>query len=758
MRGLLICLAVIAPLARDDQASDLTERLRQVDPIVLPDNRAYQAFQSDQKERLVAAALRENAAWDQVRDQASWRAYRDPRLAALRRSLGAFPSVKAPRWRMTGEVPGDGFVIENVVIETRPGLVVAANLYRPARRDPDRRMPGFLIVHSHHAPKTQGELQDMGMTWARQGCTVLVPDQPGHGERRQHPFVTEADHPGPFRVGRQDYYFRQNTAAQLHLVGESLMGWMVWDLMRCLDVLQARPGVDGAKLIVLGAVAGGGDPAGVLAALDERVAAVAPFNFGGPQPDYPVPANPARDFYFFGVPSWESTRSLRLGARDGFSQWTIVAGVAPRRLVYAHEFAWDEPRDPIWPRIQRVFGLFGSSEHLATTVGRGELRGQPPESSHCTNIGPLHREGLHRAFARWFDLPVPKEYSRRLPADQLLTATPESRAEFASLPVHRLADAIAQTSLTTVQERLARLDATERRATLRALWSERLGDVEPDAPAREIARAVEAGNGLKVERLKLEVESNLPVPAMLISREMEVGRRPAVVAVARAGKGAFLKERGEALAVLLEAGVRVALVDVRDTGETRAPGDDRGFRGAATSRSAGEWLLGQTVLGHQLRDVRSVIAYVKRREDVDATRLAVWGDSFATTNDEGRATRVPLDAEPGPARAEPMGGLLALLAGLFEPELKAVAARGGPVSYRSLLQSPFMHVPHDALVPDVMNAGDLSALVEALAPKAVRVVGEVDGEDRRVGGKGRAGTDVAPAVLAGWLRDQLAAP
>ena len=35
-------------------------------------------------------------------------------------------------------------------------------------------MPGLLIVHSHHRDKTHGELQDMGMTWARAGCLVLV--------------------------------------------------------------------------------------------------------------------------------------------------------------------------------------------------------------------------------------------------------------------------------------------------------------------------------------------------------------------------------------------------------------------------------------------------------------------------------------------------------------------------------------------------------------------------------------------------------
>ena len=63
-----------------------------------------------------------------------------------------------------------------------------------------------------------------------------MPDHLGHGERRQHDFATEKDYDKPFRVGRQDYYFRYNAGLQLAAAGESLMGWMAWDLMRGVNV------------------------------------------------------------------------------------------------------------------------------------------------------------------------------------------------------------------------------------------------------------------------------------------------------------------------------------------------------------------------------------------------------------------------------------------------------------------------------------------------------------------------------------------
>src|SRR5262249_22984925 len=142
---------------------------------------------------------------------------------------------------------------------------------------------------------------------AKLGCAVLVPDQLGHGERRQHPFATEKDYPRPFRVGRQDYYFRHTVGTQLYLVGDGLMGWMAWDQMRCVDVLLARPGVDPERIALLGSVAGGGDPAAVTAALDTRIKFVVPFNFGGPQPEtrYPLPDDAEASFNYAGGGSWE---------------------------------------------------------------------------------------------------------------------------------------------------------------------------------------------------------------------------------------------------------------------------------------------------------------------------------------------------------------------------------------------------------------------------------------------------------------------
>lgn len=686
----------------------------------------------DVQARLRDANRRENQAWQQVRTRGDWEQYRDARLQALRVSLGRFPPApKELKVRITRRLEGDGYRVENLVFESRPGLVVTANLYAPAK--PTENMPGILISHSHHNPKTQGELQDMGMTWARAGCLVLIPDHLGHGERRQHPFRAAADCPRPFRLGRQDYYFRYVTGLQLHLVGESLMGWIAWDLMRGVDLLLSRPGIDPQRVIVLGAVAGGGDPAAVAAALDPRIRAVVPFNFGGPQPDYAIPADAARDFYYFGVAYWESTRCLRLGARDGFAQWLIVAAVAPRRLVYAHEFAWDREHDPVWPRLRQVFDWYGMPDHLATAFGQGTLKGSPPESSHCNNIGPLHRSRLYPLFQRWWNMPAPAEYSQRRPTEELLCSTPAVAREFRTRSVHELAAELGANQAQAAQRQLADLSVADRRRRLRGDWERLLGEVTPTADPKVVAHRDQRLTKVTVEYLALRVERDIVVPLVLLIPDHRPGARlPVVIALAQAGKQAVLRQRAEVLAELLDGGVAVCLPDVRGTGELRPTDASRRYSGASTSLSATEWLLGQTLVGARLRDLRSVLRYLRTRADLAPGRVALWGDSVAPPNPKDRNLSVPLEVDPFPDQAEPLGGLLALLGTLYEDDIRVVYTHGGLVSYHSLLQSPFCYVPHDALVPAALTVGDLPAVAAALVPRPLRLEGMVDGLNRQV--------------------------
>jgi cephalosporin-C deacetylase-like acetyl esterase len=76
---------------------------------------------------------------------------------------------------------------------------------------------------------------------------------------------------------------------------------MVQDVRRGIDLLWADPQIDHDRIIVIGAVAGGGDLAAVAGALDDRVAAVVAFNLG-----------------HLSTGDWDSTRNLADTAQLGF--------------------------------------------------------------------------------------------------------------------------------------------------------------------------------------------------------------------------------------------------------------------------------------------------------------------------------------------------------------------------------------------------------------------------------------------------------
>ncbi len=683
------------------------------------------------RDGLRAANERETRAWREVKTRADWERFRDVRIQALRESLGTFPPApKDVKVRVVRELEGDGHRIRNIVFETRPGLFVTANLYLPA--EAPKSGAGILICHSHHAPKEQGELQDMGMTWARAGNVVLVMDQLGHGERRQHPFVDADSYPKPFRVGRQDYYFRYNVGNQLHLIGESQVGWMAWDLMRGVDVLLAQPGVDREKIILLGSVAGGGDPAAVTSALDRRIAAVAEFNFGGPQPEttYPLPADAEDAFNYAGGGSWESTRNLRLSARDGFLPWVIVGATAPRRLVYGHEFSWDREHDPVWKRFERIYDLYDARDRLAAAPGRGRI-GTKDNDTECTNIGPWHRKLMHPLFKTWFDMPVPaEEFKQRRPARELMCLTPEVVKELKPRPLMEVAAALGEERAAAARKELGGLKPEERRKRLREMWTKLLGDVDAKAEPKVLSQEVVKAGGVDVHRVVLEVEPGTVVPLLLLVPPVKAGEKPpVVVGVCQQGKAELLKGRAETVAALLDAGVAVCLPDVRGTGESNPGSRDR--QSVSTSISSSELMLGQTLVGLRLRDLRSVLKYLRTRDGLDAKRLALWGDSLAPVNAADRDVKVPLDLEQ-PDQAEPLGGLLALFGALFEDDVRAIDVRGGLAEYSSVLKSQFVCLPHDVFVPGALSAGDLCDVAASLAPRPLRLDAMVDGLNKRV--------------------------
>ena len=751
MKNLIVSLALLAASPRAAIAQELETRLAEIDPRVYPpgSDEAKNApllmgkFLKAERGRVNAEDIK---AWQAVAakaDKHEWQRFIARRIANLKKSLGSLPALTAEvPVHIAKTIAGDGFAIDNLLYESRPGLWVTANLYRPVPLP--QSAPGILIIHSHHNGKSQGELQDMGMMWARAGCYVLIPDQLGHGERRQHPFVNEKSFPQPFKVGRQDYYFRYNLGIQLHLVGESLIGWMANDLIAGVTLLVNKPNIDPARIILLGSVAGGGDPAAVTAALDKRIQCLVPFNFGGPQPEtkFPLPADADTSFNYMGSGSWESTRNLADSAPGGFLPWAIVASISPRRLIHAHEFAWDGDRDPVWKRYKQIWSWHGADDKLAVAHGRGSVTGKPPESTHCDNIGPEHRAMIHPLFKKWFGIDVPREeYKKRVPAADLICWTPELKEKLKPRMVHELAGERWEQQRPKVGESV---EETNRRVFESASRVE-FWKFGPEVTQDRIDGA---GGPVQARRVALRNKrTGLEVLFLLLTAEQKGKTEKIVLAFSQHGKEPFLKSCRAELAGLLRNGIAICLIDLPGAGETVGRADSRNRTSGATAQSSTLRMLGGTMpllQANALVDVKHFLQddAAKRERDLS---ICLWTESFAKVNGGSTVVETPRDVESPPFLAEPLGFSAALVyffgarGNGGDSDCRGLLARGGLVSFSGVLKSPFIHVSEDSLElallrgfenEDYAIAAYRLAKDNGRALNPVRLEGLVDGSNR----------------------------
>jgi hypothetical protein len=160
----------------------------------------------------------------------------------------------------TGSVQMKGYIIKNIVFQTRPGVYATANLYIPDGQGP---FPGVINLLGHWR---KGKIdstgpQAVGHTLASNGYVCLTVDPWGAGERT----TTHGDFE----------YHGANLGASLMNVGESLLGVQVSDNMRGVDLLCSLPQVDQEKIGATGA-SGGGNQTMWLSAVDERVKSSVP--------------------------------------------------------------------------------------------------------------------------------------------------------------------------------------------------------------------------------------------------------------------------------------------------------------------------------------------------------------------------------------------------------------------------------------------------------------------------------------------------
>ena len=197
---------------------------------------------------------------------AEFRAWQDRFRDAYRQCLGPWPDPAEPNVRLLEERDFPSFTATRLHFQSSPGVTVPAYLLLPRGIAPGEKRPGILAAHGHgdgrhndgkddllgldHGdPERAASIRRQNLDYARQaaerGYAVIVPDWLPFGERKAPPEW----------VGRRD---RCNVVGMgWSYLGYTMLGQNIWDGMRALDILAARPEVDPERLGVIGLSYGG---------------------------------------------------------------------------------------------------------------------------------------------------------------------------------------------------------------------------------------------------------------------------------------------------------------------------------------------------------------------------------------------------------------------------------------------------------------------------------------------------------------------
>lgn len=325
-------------------------------------------------DEMIQAYLREQTATvaakfaSDVKTLEDWQAKRPEFLREYYYMLGLSPMPeKTPlHATVTGKVTGEGYVVENLHYQSRPGLYVTGNLYRPAVVKPDEKLPAIFYVCGHsNRPRNGNKVayQSHGIWFARHGYVCLIVDSLQLGE-------IAATHHGTYNLQRWWWHSRGYTPA----------GVEAWNGIRGIDYLISREDVDAKRIGVTG-ISGGGAATFWIAAADERVAAAAPVSGMADLESY-IPnrtINGHCDCMFcYNTYEWPWTR--------------IASLIAPRPFLFVNS-----DQDPIFPmdanervnlRMERLYSLYGVGDRFDAVVSIG---------------GHAYRKDIRQAAYRFFN-------------------------------------------------------------------------------------------------------------------------------------------------------------------------------------------------------------------------------------------------------------------------------------------------------------------------------------------------------------------
>ncbi len=570
----------------------------------------------------------------------------------IRSCFSPFPKKTPLNIQIIKEQIYDGYTLQNILFESRPGYLVSGNFYIP---EGNTKFPVVLGCCGHSAEgKAAPAYQSFCQGLAKQGYLVLITDPVSQGERWQFEDGLE----GKTWLGKNSVVEHNYIGKIQRLNGEFFGTWRVWDKIRALDVLLKHPRADKSRVGVTG-ISGGGTLSSYLTALDDRITMAAPGCYittflHNIENTLPTDAEQ--------VPPGILKRGLDM---IDF----ILARVPKPVLLLGEQHDFFDPRglEQAYQEANRIYKLLGAEKNIELFVG--------PNGHGYSREG---REAMYKFFNKQLGIKActDEEKLRVRPVKpEKLFAAPNGDVNKAGLKKVWQFNAELATELKAKKKKLSKKELVQTLEKLlklpkckgicryRSSQCQRLDDKKYKVQTHYI---VETEPGIKavlarfckqrpadVHVLQPPKELDLHIPHLFSSDEL---------AKIKSDEAWFVEPRG----------IGSSCPQSLDGYDFFNPyGLD--YMYAATADMLGEVLYGQRVY-----DVLCVIDLLVDR-GVTKIHLHGYGQSAP----------------------------LAVMVKLLHPAVKTVTLRGGPKSYYSLTQRPLTSWPTSMMIPDILKFVDL---------------------------------------------------
>ncbi len=284
------------------------------------------------------------------REAAEWQKSLRAKVTEL---VGGFPTSRGPLRPITLETRSfPGYSREKIVFDSQPGVSVLAYLLLPEKAQRPaavmicvpghgRGVDDIVGIDENGRDRTDkaGYQHDFAIQVAEAGIAAVAIEPMGFGCRRDPLNARQG-------LGRKAC---DPVAGGALLVGHTMIGWRVWDVMRTIDYIATRPELDAKRIGCMG-ISGGGTVTVFSSALEPRIQVALVSGYLNTFRDSIGSLAHCSDNYVPGILNWAEMHD--------------VAGlIAPRPL-----FVESGEKDNIFPvqasiesfhEVQKIYSVFG---------------------------------------------------------------------------------------------------------------------------------------------------------------------------------------------------------------------------------------------------------------------------------------------------------------------------------------------------------------------------------------------------------------